>query len=204
MKTTDVEAVVHVHLQSFKGFFLSFLGTNFLREFYTATVEDQSCIAFVYDNIENISGFVVGTTAPSGFYRKLLKTRWWRFALAAAMPAVKQPAIIPRLFRALSMPENAFRAPHRGTLLSLAVLPHLQGKGIGKSLLQMFLSEAARRGLQAIDLTTDRTQNEPVNHFYQKSGFFCERHFSTPEGRLMNEYVIYLPQKNHQTISAQK
>jgi ribosomal protein S18 acetylase RimI-like enzyme len=77
-------------------------------------------------------------------------------------------------------------------LMSIAVLPETQGKGIGQALVRAFLDEAARRGLCQVDLTTDRDHNEATNCFYQNLGFTCERTFTTPEGRAMNEYVINL------------
>jgi len=76
--------------------------------------------------------------------------------------------------------------------MSIAVLPERQGQGIGQALVRAFLSEAARRGLNKVNLTTDRVANDAANVFYQRLGFVCRRHFVTPEGRQMNEYVIDL------------
>ena len=192
MCSTDVSAVVQVHLDSFPGFFLSFLGLAFLRELYAATLADSSGIGFVAEDGKGIGGFVTGTAQPSGFYRRLLWRRWWRFALAAAPLVLKRPSIIPRLLRAFSMPEQVTRREGRGTLMSIAVLPEAQGHGIGHTLVRAFLEEAAQRGLQKVDLTTDRDNNEATIRFYQSLGFVCERTFTTPEGRAMNEYVIKL------------
>jgi hypothetical protein len=55
-----------------------------------------------------------------------------------------------------------------------------------------FLEESRRRGLGQIDLTTDRLDNNAVNGFYRELGFVCERCYTTPEGREMNEYVVDL------------
>ena len=193
MATADVSAVVQVHLDSFRGFFLTFLGPAFLRELYVATLADSSGIGFVAEDGKGICGFVTGTAQPSGFYRRLLRRRWWRFALAAVLPVLKRPSIITRLLRAFSMPEQATQQEGRGTLMSIAVLPETQGNGIGQALVRAFLEAAAQRGLRQVDLTTDRDGNEATNRFYQNLGFVCERTFVTPEGRAMNEYVISLP-----------
>lgn len=190
--SADVPAVVQVHMHSFSGFFLTVLGAPFLRELYMATLADRDGIGFVAENEKDVCGFVTGTAQPAGFYRRLLRQRWWRFAGAAALPALRQPTIIPRLLRAISMPEQVTRQPGRGTLMSIGVLPEAQGKRIGQALVRAFLEEAARRGLLQVDLTTDRDNNEATNCFYQKLGFVCERTFTTPEGRAMNEYVIDL------------
>jgi ribosomal protein S18 acetylase RimI-like enzyme len=196
MATVDVSAVVQVHLNSFRGFFLTFLGPAFLRELYVATLADSSGIGFVAEDGKSMCGFVAGTAQPSGFYRRLLRRRWWRFALAAVLPVLKRPSIITRLLRAFSMPEQAAQQEGRGTLMSIAVLPAAQGNGIGQALVRAFLEAADQRGLRQVDLTTDRDGNEATNRFYQNLGFVCERTFVTPEGRVMNEYVISLPRKD--------
>ena len=135
---------------------------------------------------------MAGSAQPAGFYRRLLRKRWWRFG-AAALPAVlKKPSACLRLFRALAMPEQVTQASGRGTLMSIAVLPGAQSQGLGRSLVAAFLAEAARRGLRQVDLTTDKVNNDPVNAFYLRQGFSCSRSYCTPEGRAMNEYVIDL------------
>jgi ribosomal protein S18 acetylase RimI-like enzyme len=76
--------------------------------------------------------------------------------------------------------------------MSIAVHPNYQNKGIGKLLVQEFLGEIRRRGIQRVNLTTDKEKNDAVNVFYQRLGFQLTRSFVTPEGRWMNEYVITL------------
>ncbi|HFD87614.1 MAG TPA: GNAT family N-acetyltransferase, partial [Gammaproteobacteria bacterium] len=167
MLITDVPAVVQVHLRSFQGFFLTFLGPAFLRQLYAAILADPSGIGFVAEDEKGVCGFVAGTTQPSGFYRRLLRRRWWHFALAVTLPVLRRPSIIPRLLRAFAMPEQVAQQEGRGTLMSVAVLPEAQGKGIGRALVRAFLDEAVHRGLRQVDLTTDRDNNEATNHFYQ-------------------------------------
>lgn len=192
MTAADIPSVVQAHMEGFSGFFLTFLGEAFLRELYTATLADRDGIGFLAEDQEGINGFVTGTAQPAGFYRRLLRRRWWRFALAAMPSVLKRPSIIPRLFTAFSMPGQVTQDEGRGTLMSIAVLPQSQGQGIGKELVRAFLQEAADRGLSQVDLSTDRKDNEAANRFYQKIGFVCERVYTTREGRTMNQYVIDL------------
>jgi hypothetical protein len=58
MRISDVPKVVEIHLLGFSGFFLTFLGSAFLREFYTATLADTSCIDYVAANEGRVCGFV--------------------------------------------------------------------------------------------------------------------------------------------------
>ncbi len=192
MERRDIGAAVAIHLAAFPGFFLSFLGPRFLRELYAAIIEDPSGIAFVEEGAGAIRGFVAGTAEPSGFYGRILRKRWWRFALAAVPAFVERPAIAPRLLRALGMPGRTVAVPGRGTLMSLAVDPAEQRGGTGATLVRRFLTAARDRTLREIDLTTDVDENEPVHRFYEKLGFRMSREFVTPEGRKMREYVTEL------------
>ena len=191
MNKNQISGVVDVHLEAFPGFFLSFLGKQFLKEFYIGVIEDPSGIARVVADGQALIGFVAGITQPSGFYRRLLMKRWWRFGLAAIPAVIKKPAIIPRLFRAFSRPATPLPCENCGTLMSIAVRPQAEGGGVGRKLGEAFLFEAQKRGLSAVNLTTDALDNDRVNRFYQRLGFEKFRTFTTPEGRLMNEYVFY-------------
>jgi ribosomal protein S18 acetylase RimI-like enzyme len=90
------------------------------------------------------------------------------------------------------MPKKVSAAPGSGALMSIGVLRDEQGKGTAHALVQEFLSEARRRGLAEVNLTTDRLNNELVNRFYEQLGFGVVRTFTTLEGRQMNEYTICL------------
>lgn len=195
----DILTVVKVHKQSFEGFFLTFLGSAFLSELYRAILIDPSSICFLIEYQDTVVGFVVGTENQAGFYRRLLRNRWWCFAATSVFPLLSRPSIFPRLLRAFSASAAATKVDKCGTLMSIAVLPDTQGSGIGKRLVQAFLQEAANRGLNQVDLTTDRENNEATNNFYKNLGFTCTRSFVTPEGRAMNEYVIDLPMRDAET-----
>lgn len=203
MKDGDIASIVRVHLESFPGFFLTFLGPTFLRELYGATLMDPDGIGFVAECPTGISGFVMGTAHPAGFYRRLLRQRRWRFALASTKAVIRRPSIAPRLLRAISMSEQATQHQARGTLMSIAVRPQCQGQGIGQALVGAFLEEAFHRKLRQIDLTTDRHSNDAANRFYQKLGFVCERTYETPEGRAMNAYVINVPTSHAPALEKQ-
>ena len=192
----NVNDVVNVHLSSFPGFFLTFLGPRFLSLFYSGICTAPEGIAFVYLNEAGIpAGFVAGTSNPGGFYSRLLKRDWLKFALASIIPILKKPSAFGRIARALSHPAGNPVGYDVAGLFSIGVLPELQGTGAGKKLVQTFLDEAKQRGCRRVFLTTDRDNNEAVNSFYEKIGFDIERQYVTPEGRRMNEYWINLTEE---------
>ncbi len=193
MEVQDVSECVSIHLRAFQGFFLTFLGPAFLKEFYTSTIMDPSGFGLVAESESKIFGFVVGVTQPKGFYKRLLIKRALFFAWAALLPLLKKPSIFMRLLRAFQKPSEEMPAPNCGTLMSIAVSPDAQGLGVGQALVTAFLQEASRKeNVDYINLTTDRLNNESANFFYQKMGFKRVNHFSTPEGREMIEYLISL------------
>ncbi|MBU1712860.1 MAG: hypothetical protein KKD47_07115 [Proteobacteria bacterium] len=50
MKNEDIDRVVAIHLLSFQGFFLSFLGPRFLSLYYLGICSAPEGIGFVYLN----------------------------------------------------------------------------------------------------------------------------------------------------------
>jgi ribosomal protein S18 acetylase RimI-like enzyme len=192
MAEAQVDAVVGVHLRSFEGFFLSFLGPRFLRLYYESIVGYPAAAGYVCVKEGRVVGFVCGTVSPSRFYSYLLRTRWWRFALVALGAVLKRPAIIPRLVRALLYPSQTSGRSDTAVLTSIAVEPAVQGKGVGAELVVTFLADMHARGVKQVSLTTDRYDNDRINAFYQEQGFHCARTLVTREGREMNEYVILL------------
>jgi len=186
----DVDMVVKLHLRAFPDFFLSFLGPRFLREFYLAFLMDPVGMAFVArSEHDEVVGVIVGPLDPRGFFGRLLRRRWWAFALASAAALLRKPAIAPRLIRALGYRGEAPTDARRALLSSIAVDPSSQGAGIGRRLVECWLAEAKRRGAIGCCLTTDAQGNEAVNTFYRRVGWKLESTYTTPQGRIMDRYI---------------
>ncbi len=193
MSKDDVPVVVRIHIESFPGFFLSFLGPGFLRLFYAETLRDEAGIGIVAtDEAGHPVAFVAGVTGQTGFFRRLLRGAKWRFALAACGALVRRPTIAGRLLRALRRPKDAATSSAEACLMSVAVSPAAQGRGLGRDLVTAFGAEVRRRGSRSYCLTTDAVKNDTVNAFYGSQGFALVRTFVTPEGRPMNEYLMRL------------
>lgn len=195
-RTEDVDAVVGIHLLSFPGFFLTFLGADFLCLLYLEILKDKEGILLVADQAGAPGGFVAGVTRQSGFYGRLLRKRKWRFAAAAAGALLRRPSIAARLLRALKRPKEASEASAEACLMSIAVAPQAAGRGLGAALVRAFCDELRLRSVSRFCLTTDRDRNDEANGFYAKLGFVLSRTFTTPEGRRMNEYVMSLERRD--------
>jgi len=192
MRHEDIPVVVGIHLQSFPGFFLSFLGPRFLELLYEGIGRHPQGIALVSESDSGIDGFVAGVTDQSGFYKRLIKTRVVRFAGASLGAVLRRPRIIPRLVRALGQSRQSESSAAQACLMSIAVRPGVSGKGAGQALVSAFGEAMAARGIREYCLTTDREGNDRVNRFYLRLGFRLARTFVTPQGRAMNEYVLTL------------
>ncbi|MGB3223300.1 MAG: GNAT family N-acetyltransferase [Desulforhopalus sp.] len=197
MRSGHIPGVVHTHLASFPGFFLSFLGPRFLSLYYAGLCADPQGIGLVYLNTSKFpAGFVAGSSNPRGFYSRLLKRDWLKFALASAGAIIRKPNVIGRVARGFFHSGSNPLGDDVAGLFSIGVLPELQGTGVGKLLVEAFLREAGVRGCKRVFLTTDRDDNEAINSFYRTLGFYIERQYETPERRRMNEYWIDLVYKD--------
>jgi GNAT superfamily N-acetyltransferase len=192
MSADDLQEVVEVHLQSFPSFFLTFLGPKFLTLLYQNIPDCPEGVAIVASLNGRVEGFIAGVTQQKGFYRRIIKEHKWAFAAASLGALIKRPAIAPRLIRALRKQNEVGQASAEACLMSIAVRPEMEGRGIGKQIVEAFCKALRERGVKAVCLTTDQDNNERVNRFYQKLGFRITRCFITPEGRTMNEYIISL------------
>ena len=191
LRGDHVPAVVSLHMHAFPDFFLTKLGPRFLGEFYSSFADDAEGVAIVAeDSSRRIQGVIAGPLRPDGFFRRLLVRRWWAFALAALRTAVCDPAVLPRLARALTYRGNPPAGPRRALLSSIAVSPESQGAGVGRQLVQRWLREVRARGAAGCYLTTDADENERTNRFYLELGWILADSYVTSEGRHMNRYVL--------------
>jgi len=189
----DINTAIMVHLRSFQGFFLSFLGPCFLKQFYRNMVESPHGIALVICHGDEVVGFACGSDDTAQFYRDLIRTRWMKLSLAALPAMIRRPSTALRLLRATfikSKEANEKEAP--GELSSIAIHPDWEARGLGRALLLAFIEDMRSTGKAELTLTTDRDNNERVNAFYLNSGFIPAGEEKTPEGRWLRRYTIKL------------
>jgi len=191
LDAAHVREVVDVHLQAFPGFFLTFLGPSFLKLFYQSFTEDAMGVGFVAvgNDDDKVVGVVVGPLVPDGYFKRLLVRRWWSFCVASIGAVLRRPAVVKRLWSAVFYRGDAPAGPQRALLSSLAVLPDVQKKGIGRMLVNAWTDAVRQHGSTGCFLTTDADQNDSVNRFYQGMGWIIEAAYYTPQKRKMNRYV---------------
>lgn len=187
----QISAIAAVHLAAFESFFLSSLGPRFLRTLYHAIRRDSTGLVLAATDAEGrVLGFAAGVEDSRGCFSRLARRHCMRFAWAMLPSLLRDPRIALRVLRSLRGSGGQGRATAGALLMSIAVDPSHAGQGIGGQLLESFLDQMARNGVQAACLTTDRDANEATNAFYQRHGFVLEHQFVTSEGRRMNQYGI--------------
>lgn len=190
----DVAAIVEVHRDAFPEGFLTRLGTGFLTELYRGFVEDSAGMVYVAYEGERLSGFAAGSTNPESFFRRLLYRRGMMFILAAVEGLVRHPLMVARklssavFYRGDTPPSLAGRA---ALLSSIGVRRDFAGRGVGRSLLESFVTAAFGQGADYLFLMTDESHNNSVNRFYKNAGFCVESIVNKPGGRKMIRYVKF-------------
>ena len=185
----NIDEVVDIHIQTFTGFFLTFLGKGFLRHLYKGfIIHDKSNIIGAFDESGNMMGFLAYSEDISELYRHLLKKSIIPFAWYSFIAFLKKPKIMFRLLRAFTYSNRSKSEDPYIELSSIGVLPAAKNKGIGTMLISELKNLANTNKFKYIKLETDKINNDSVNAFYLKNGFKLYKSYVTCEGRQMNEY----------------
>jgi len=188
---SDVREIVEIHEQAFRQFFLTRMGSEFLRRYYELVLGYESGILVVAEDELRVQGFACGFVNPARFYR-LMRSNLPQFLLPGLGAMVRNPLLLTGIVRGA---ERVHKAANRdsadeGELSSIAVMPDAEGSGLGTELAQAFLSQAWSREAACVCLSTDAFGNEAANAFYRRVGFQQARQFLQHKGRWMNEYRI--------------
>ena len=183
-----VNDIVSIHLKTFTGFFLTFMGRGFLKLMYRSYTEYQDSGILVAFEGDMPVGFLAYSGNLSGLYKYMIKKRLIPFAWYSAGAFFRKPKIFMRLLRAFLKPSESKRDEKYIELASIGIDPDVKSSGIGSKLIDTLKAQVDFNEYAYITLETDAVNNENVNHFYIKNGFSLEREFETNEGRKMFEY----------------
>lgn len=181
--------IVQIHLDTFEGFFLTFMGRGFLKQMYRSYCDhDGSGLLAAFDEDGQIIGFLAFSSDMSGLYKHMIKKRLIPFAWYSLGAFLRKPKVFMRLIRAFLKPSESKRDEAFVELASIGVKPQIKSKGVGTQLIDSLKCRVDFERFEYITLETDAVDNEGANHFYQKNGFELQRTYETREGRKMNEY----------------
>ncbi len=184
--------IVKIHMDTFHGFFLTFMGKGFLKTMYSSYCKHaKSGLLVAMDEEDRIMGFLAWSGELSELYKFMIKRKLFSFALHSLGAFFRKPKIFIRLIRAFLKPGESKRAESYVELASIGVLPDAKRSGIGSMLIDRLKENVDFSVYEYITLETDAVDNEGANRFYQKNGFVLARTFETSEGRKMNEYRFW-------------
>ncbi|MBM6931448.1 GNAT family N-acetyltransferase [[Clostridium] spiroforme] len=184
----ELNDVVKIHMETFTGFFLTFLGKGFLTQMYKGFISHSSSGLIVAKCDNEIVGVLAYSEDLSSFYKYLIRTRLITFAWFSLWAVLRKPTTMIRLMRAFLKPSESIREEKYIELSSIGVNPKIKGQHIGTKMIDKLKEIFDSDQFAYINLETDAEKNDGVNRFYVKNGFKLVRNFETVEGRKMNEY----------------
>lgn len=183
-----INDIVTIHLNTFTGFFLTFMGRGFLNQMYTSYCDYEEAGLLVAEEDGKAIGFLAYSSNFSGLYKFMIKTRLIRFGWYSIGAFFRRPSAFLHIISAFLKPGEAKREEKYVELSSIGVDPNIKSKGIGSLLIDSLKRKVDFTKFAYINLETDAVDNEGAIHFYEKNGFVRERMFETDEGRKMYEY----------------
>lgn len=183
-----IDEIVTIHLNTFTGFFLTFMGRGFLRQMYQSYCDHEESGLLVAEGDGKTVGFVAYSSDFSGLYKFMIKTRLVQFGWYSMGAFFRRPSAFLHIIKAFLKPSEVKRKEKYVELSSIGVDPNVKSKGVGSKLIEKLKKLVDFEEYAYITLETDAVNNEGAIHFYEKNGFIRERMFVTDEGRKMYEY----------------
>lgn len=183
-----INEIVTIHLNTFTGFFLTFMGRGFLKQMYQSYCDYDESGLLVAEEGGKALGFLAFSSNFSGLYKFMIKTRLIQFGWYSIGAFFRRPSAFMHIISAFLKPGEAKRKEKYVELSSIGVDPNVKSKGIGSKLIDVLKDNVDFDKYAYINLETDAVDNEGAIHFYEKNGFVRERMFETDEGRKMYEY----------------
>lgn len=177
-----VPGMVHCHIKSFPGRFMTEMGYHWLCALYRFFIKHHKGINRVaIDADGQVIGLAVGGNAhireeflSSALYRypHLLL---WKFISRRLVRRVLLQELVrklrPKNTAALSRNTNTSSAGIRsGSLLSICVLPECEGTGVGGKLIESFQLACKAEGYERLTLSVLK-ENSSAVAFYEKHGW---------------------------------
>lgn len=186
----DIAAIVDIHKSAFEGFFLTSLGTKFLKFYYKAFVKSKDSVVLCAVEDGDVLGFSAATKKCKGFNSRLIKNNLLSFFVLAVKLLFSQPSSLIRLAKNLTKKsEEVVDNEDYAELYSIGTRAESQGKGIGKKMLKATEDALKNDGVSKVSLTTDYYNNESAVAFYRTMGYFTLYEFVAYPDRKMYRFI---------------
>lgn len=186
-----INELVTIHLNTFQGFFLTFMGRGFLKQMYAAYCEHKDSGVLVAEQDGHVCGFLAWSGDMSGLYKYMLRTRLIPFAWFSLGAFIRRPSAFLHIVRAFLKPGESKRTEPYMELASIGVDPTRKNQGIGSMLIDKLKEMVDFNQYDYITLETDAINNFAAIAFYERNMFVQFRTYTTSENRAMIEYRFY-------------
>lgn len=183
----DVDAIVSIHQDAFKDFFLTSLGRRFLKLYYHTFINCGKGCVFCAQKDNQIMGFSACSYVSRGFNFSLIKKNVFKYGIEAIILLFTKPGSLIRLAKNINKESSDSKVKDNGLyaeLYSIAVSPLCQGEGVGKQLLLTTENDVLNHNYQ-VSLTTDYYNNDKTIAFYKALGYENYYEFTTYPNRKM-------------------
>lgn len=187
---THLKDVVDIHNSAFKDFFLTQLGDNFLKLYYSSLLKNKKGILLgCFDN-DKLCGFCAATTLSKGFNIRLIKDNLKAYSFVGARLFLTKPRALIRLVKNFTKSDSTVEdSGNYAELLSIGVNSRMQGGGVGKKLLLELERIMIEKEIKQLSLTTDYYNNDKGIGFYKSLGY-----------EIMYEFTAYPDRKMYRLI----
>lgn len=188
----DIESIVKIHCDAFEGFFLTSLGTDFLKFYYICFVNSSETVMMCAVENGKIMGFSASTKVCKGFNSRLIKSNLVDFGMLSIKLMFTSPKSLIRLLKNLTKKGEVVEDNEDyAELYSIGVSQDAQGKGVGKLLLATSEKIMKEEGVKRVSLTTDYYNNDAAVGFYLSMGY-----------EVLYEFVAYPDRKMYRFIKS--
>lgn len=174
----DAQAVARLHQALIDTGFLSSLGTGFLRVLYRALITSERGIVIVAETAGTVVGFVAGTDRTRAFYKEFARSNLisaaWRL-----LPSLLRPGTWKRAWETLRYGGEGGTVASE--LLSMAVAPAAQGRGLGSRLVEELQRRAGETGVREMKVVVGK-DNTAAIALYERCGFSDTRSIEVHTG----------------------
>lgn len=184
----DLPEIAEIHMLAFPNAAMTALGKEAVRRYYQWQLDGPHDL---YATVALLDGQTAGFSF-AGHFRGHLIGYLRRNRAYLAFHTLRRPWLLANpLFRdrlgyglttlrrklGKPVPRRSAAEPRRFGILSVAVNPPFQGRGVGQALMEDAEREARRLGVSRMSLTV-HPENEQAVRFYQRQGWY-----RTPNGK---------------------
>jgi hypothetical protein len=158
LRRKDVGAVVALHHQAMGTSLWARLGPIFLAELYCSMLAHPNFRGFVYEEEEQVRGFIAGTSDGPRMFRNLALKRGHRLLVAMIPGLVRKPVLAFRLARTFGYFRHSNPGEHpaiQAESLFCSFAPQLRGKRISGLINKVLFDDMAGLGHEQIKITSE-------------------------------------------------